>query len=90
MELWMKILFVYLIIANVVAFMLMGVDKSKARNRKRRIRERTLFLSAIVGGSVGAICGMQVFRHKTKHFSFNFGMPFILIVQVVIALVIMF
>ncbi|MBQ3061632.1 MAG: DUF1294 domain-containing protein [Lachnospiraceae bacterium] len=90
MELWMKILFVYLIIANVVAFMLMGVDKSKARNRKRRIRERTLFLSAIVGGSIGAICGMQVFRHKTKHFSFNFGMPLILIIQVVIALVIMF
>ena len=90
MELWMKILFVYLIIANVVAFMFMGVDKSKARNRKRRIRERTLFLSAIVGGSVGAICGMQVFRHKTKHFSFNFGMPLILIIQVVIALVIMF
>ena len=86
----MKILFVYLIIANVVAFMLMGVDKSKARNRKRRIRERTLFLSAIVGGSIGAICGMQVFRHKTKHFSFNFGMPLILIIQVVIALVIMF
>lgn len=71
----------YLILINLIAFTLMGVDKSRARRHKWRIPEKTLFLSAILGGSIGAIAGMQVFRHKTKHWYFVVGMPCILIAE---------
>lgn len=71
----------YLIFINLAAFLLMGLDKSKARRGKWRIPEKTLFLSAILGGSVGAILGMQFFRHKTRHASFVIGMPCILFLQ---------
>jgi len=75
----------YLIIVNIVAFALMGIDKKRAKDHAWRIPERTLFLSAILGGSIGAIAGMQIFRHKTKHWYFQFGMPAILLVQIAIA-----
>ncbi len=75
----------YLIFINLLAFLLMGLDKAKARRHKWRIPEKTLFLSAIIGGSIGAILGMQVFRHKTKHASFRIGMPCILLVQLALA-----
>ena len=75
----------YLIILNLAAFLLMGLDKAKARRHKWRIPEKTLFLSAILGGSIGAIAGMQIFRHKTKHASFRIGMPCILILQLALA-----
>ena len=81
----MKLLIVYLIIINIAAFILMGVDKSRARNGRWRIPEATLFHSAAVGGSIGAILGMQLFRHKTKHWYFKWGMPAILLVQIVLA-----
>ncbi len=80
-----KFLIIYLIIINVIAFMLMGIDKGRAKRQAWRIPEKTLFGSAIIGGSIGANLGMQVFRHKTKHLSFQIGMPAILIVQIVIA-----
>jgi uncharacterized membrane protein YsdA (DUF1294 family) len=76
----------YLVIVNVLAFLLMGIDKRKAQKGAWRIPERTLFLSAIIGGSLGAILGMQLFRHKTKHRSFVIGMPAILIVQLLFGL----
>lgn len=71
----------YLILVNLIAFALMGVDKSRARRHKWRIPEKTLFLSALLGGSIGSIAGMQVFRHKTKHWYFVIGMPAILVLQ---------
>ena len=77
-----SIIILYLIIINLLAFLLMGLDKRKAKRHKWRIPEKTLFLSAIIGGSIGALLGMQVFRHKTKHASFRIGMPCILIVQI--------
>ena len=76
---------VYLIILNLLAFLLMGLDKAKARRHRWRIPEKTLFLSALLGGSIGAIAGMQIFRHKTKHASFRIGMPCILILQLALA-----
>ena len=76
----------YLLLINFIAFLLMGIDKNKARHKKWRIPEKTLFLSAILGGSVGSILGMQLFRHKTKHTSFVVGMPCILILQILFAL----
>lgn len=75
----------YLIIINIIAFFLMGIDKKKAQTGAWRIPEKTLFLSAILGGSIGAIAGMQLFRHKTKHKTFVIGMPVILIVQLLLA-----
>ncbi len=86
----LTILTVYLIFMNLLAFLLMGLDKEKARRNRWRIPEKTLFLSAILGGSIGAILGMQVFRHKTKHASFRIGMPCILIAQLGLAVYILF
>lgn len=80
----MKYLILYLIVINCAAFFLMSIDKQKAQLNRWRIPERTLFLSAILGGSVGAIAGMQLFRHKTKHRSFVIGMPAILAVQLIL------
>ena len=77
---------IYLVFINILAFVLMGADKAKAKRNAWRIPEKTLFLSAILGGSIGAILGMQLFRHKTRHRSFVLGMPAILAAQVVIAL----
>ena len=76
---------VYLLVVNLVLFAMMGIDKYKARKGLWRIRERTLFLTAILGGSVGGILGMKLFRHKTKHNSFKFGFPAILILQLAAA-----
>ena len=71
----------YLILINLIGFLSMGLDKSKARRGKWRIKERTLFLIALVGGSTGSMCCMYFFRHKTKHRSFVIGIPAILILQ---------
>ncbi|OUP22591.1 hypothetical protein B5F29_00925 [Lachnoclostridium sp. An196] len=60
----------------------MGLDKRKARKNLWRIPEKTLFLSAILGGSAGAIAGMYVFHHKTRHWYFVIGMPLILVIQI--------
>lgn len=76
----------YLIVINIVAFSLMGIDKSKAKRKVWRIPEKTLFLSAAIGGSVGAIVGMYFFHHKTKHWYFKWGMPVILIIQFLFAI----
>lgn len=81
----MKYLAVYLVMINLAAFALMGVDKSRARRHAWRIPEKTLFLSAAFGGSLGAILGMQVFHHKTKHWYFVVGMPLIFALQLALA-----
>ncbi len=75
------IVLIYLATVNLVAFYLMGKDKKRARTRGSRIPEKTLFLWAIVGGSIGSVVGMQHFRHKTRHMSFKIGMPLIMILQ---------
>ena len=72
----------YLLIINAVAFLLMLVDKQKARKKLWRIPESTLLLSAAIGGSIGALAGMYTFRHKTRHMKFTLGVPAILAVQI--------
>ena len=72
----------YLLIINGIAFFLIGTDKKKARHNAWRISEKTLFLTAVLGGSLGGILGMWVFHHKTKHWYFVVGMPFILSLQI--------
>lgn len=78
------VVIVLLIISNVISFTLMGMDKARARRHDWRIPEKTLFLSAVLFGGLGAVLGMQVFRHKTRHWYFQFGMPAILFAEVVI------
>ena len=78
----MKYLLPYLLIINAAAFLLMLIDKQKARKRKYRIPEAVLIGTAVFGGSIGAWLGMQIFRHKTRHKKFYLGIPFILGVQV--------
>lgn len=75
------VILIYLIAVNIWAFALMKLDKQRAKKHMWRIPERVLFLSAILGGSIGAIAGMQIFRHKTRHWYFQLGMPLILLVQ---------
>ncbi len=75
-------LIIYFVIMNIVGFAIMGIDKRKAIKRTFRIPEATLFIVALIGGSIGSIIGMQVFRHKTRHWYFVFGMPAILAVQI--------
>ena len=72
----------YLAVINFIGFALMGIDKYKAKKRAFRIPEATLFIVAIIGGSVGSIAGMYLFRHKTRHRSFVLGMPLILLAQI--------
>lgn len=75
----------WLAVVNTIAFFMMMWDKRQARRGGRRTPERTLFLSALLGGSIGAIIGMRLFRHKTRHPAFSIGLPFILFVQVALA-----
>ena len=82
----MKYFLLYLLLIIAAAFLLMLVDKLKAKKNRWRIPERTLFGSALLGGSIGALLGMYTFRHKTKHLSFTLGMPAILIAQVALAI----
>ena len=81
--LW-KIIAAYLILINLIGFVTMGIDKRKARKKLWRISESTLFFIAIIGGSLGSILGMRVFHHKTRHWYFVYGMPLILVLQVVL------
>ncbi len=78
----MTILRTYLVLINAAALLLMRADKQKARRGAWRIPEATLMGVALLGGSVGAILGMQLFRHKTKHPKFYLGLPLILAVQI--------
>lgn len=83
-----KILLVYLAIVNAAGFILMLTDKIKAKKNLWRIPEATLFLVAAIGGSIGSLAGMYTFRHKTKHIKFTLGMPLILAVQIIAAILI--
>lgn len=80
------IIITYLLIMNLSGLLSMYIDKKKAIKNKWRIPEKTLFLIAIMGGSIGSVSGMHLFRHKTKHWYFKYGMPAILIIQVIIAI----
>ena len=81
------LILVYLAVVNLISFAAMGVDKSKARKRSWRIPESTLFVLALIGGSIGSIAGMHLFRHKTRHWYFLYGMPAILIIQILIVII---
>lgn len=82
----MKYFLLYLLLINAAAFLLMLVDKYKAKRNLWRIPEATLILSAILGGSIGALLGMYTVRHKTRHLKFTMGIPAILALQLAAAI----
>lgn len=86
----MELLVTYILIINVVAFCVSGIDKSAAIHNRRRIPEKTLFILAAIGGSVGIYASMFLFRHKTRHLSFMLGIPMIFAIQLVLAWVFFF
>lgn len=79
-----NILVVYLIIINIVAFGMYGIDKQKAIKKQWRIPEAKLLAVAAIGGSAGALLGMQFFHHKTRKWKFRLGVPLILAVQLIL------
>ena len=81
-------IFTYLILVNAAGFLLMLIDKLKAKRGAWRIPEATLMGIVLLGGSIGAIAGMNLFRHKTKHPKFFIGLPVILSLQIVLGLII--
>ena len=85
-----KILLVYLLLVNAAGFLLMLVDKIKAKKNLWRIPEATLMGVAAIGGSIGAIAGMKLFRHKTKHAKFYIGLPVILALQIILVCFLVF
>ncbi|WP_294748772.1 DUF1294 domain-containing protein [uncultured Prevotella sp.] len=72
----------YLIVINVVTFLVYGIDKVKAKRGYWRISEVTLLMLAVIGGSIGALFGMKVWHHKTMHKKFKYGLPLILLAQI--------
>ena len=77
---------VWLLVINLVTFLIYGVDKRRAKRGAWRVPEKTLFLLPLLGGSVGALLGMRVFHHKTKHWYFVWGIPAILLAQIALVL----
>ena len=76
----------YLLIINVITFLMMGYDKHEAKKGNWRVSEKTLFTLVVIGGSIGGIIGMFAFRHKTKKWYFRFGFPIILILQILVVI----
>ena len=81
----LRYILAYLLIVNAAAFLLMLIDKVKAKKNRWRIQESTLMLWAAIGGSIGALAGMYTFRHKTRHRKFTIGIPAILALQIAAA-----
>ncbi len=81
-----KILLIYLVVINVLTFLDFGLDKFKAKHHKWRTPEKSLLMMAVAGGSIGAWLGMNTFHHKTQHKKFKYGIPLIMILQLVLLL----
>ena len=79
-----QIIIIYLVVINVVTFFMYGIDKWKARKAKWRIREAALLGLAVLGGSIGAWLGMRVWHHKTLHKKFRYGVPAIIVIQLLL------
>ncbi len=81
-EIPLKNILIYFLVMNIITFLLMGYDKHEAKVNQWRISEKALFLFCLLGGSIGGICGMYAFRHKTQKWYFKIGFPLILIIQI--------
>lgn len=86
----LQIIIYALFVLNLITFIIYGIDKFKAKKAKWRISEATLILLAVIGGSIGAWLGLQVWRHKTQHKKFFIGIPMILTLQVIATIYILY
>lgn len=84
----LKFLLAYLLFINVITFVLYGYDKRCAKKQQWRVPESTLLTFSFIGGSVGALLGMSFFRHKTQKLKFNILVPFSLVLQVILCVVV--
>ena len=84
-----EFLLLYLILVNAAALLLMLAEKQKAKRGAWRIPEATLMGMALIGGSIGTLAGMKLFRHKTRHLKFTLGIPLILIAQIALGVLLM-
>lgn len=87
MQNYLLFLLIYILIINIISFLLMGIDKFLARHNMYRISEKTLFLFSFMLGGIGSFLGMHIFRHKTKHKSFQIGIPITIIFNILIVLI---
>ena len=85
MPIQLSLLGIYLLLANVIAFIAYGIDKRRAKRGNSRISERRLLLVAALGGSLGAYSAMRLMHHKTQHLKFRFGIPTLLVLHVALA-----
>lgn len=85
----MKYLYIYLLLINAVGWLIMLIDKRKAKKKAWRIPEATLMTVAAIGGSLGSLIGMYQFRHKTKHKKFTVGIPLLLAAHIAILILIL-
>jgi len=85
-----KAFFIYLLVVNLLGFFMMGIDKKKAQKDKWRIPERSLFIITLLCGGIGTNLGMHIFHHKTKKWYFKFGFPSILILEIALAIYLIF
>ena len=83
-------LLIYLLAINIITFLVYGIDKYKAKHHRWRISEAALLLLAVVGGSIGAICGMKLLHHKTQHKKFKYLLTLILTLQILLCLTILY
>ena len=88
MNILIKIFIIYLISVNIAAFIIYGVDKRRAKKQQWRISEATLFILALIGGSVGSELVMYTFHHKTRHIRFVIGIPCIILLQLILLVLI--
>lgn len=78
---------IYLAAVNIITFIMFGADKARAAKGRWRISESALILAALLGGSIGALAGMRIFHHKTKHRKFTIGIPVILALQIILMVI---
>ena len=83
----LKAVIIYLAAINVITFIMFGADKARAAKGRWRISELALILAALLGGSIGALAGMRIFHHKTKHRKFTIGIPVILALQIILMVI---
>ena len=79
----MSLFVIYFAVMNLIGFLLMGIDKQFAIHKKRRVPEKNLWIISILGGCLGAMFGMNLYRHKTKHIQFQFGLPMLVAIWVI-------
>ncbi len=77
---------IYFIIINIIGFLIMYIDKQRAKKGKWRIPEKTLFIITALGGGIGTIAGMYTFGHKTQKIAFVVGFPMITILEIIAVL----